>query len=122
MSAGVYDFIVEQGVPYAFQVQYKNPDGTGKNLTSWIASGQVKEKFNDCTALGDLDIDIVEPLVGVMLVTVPKEITEVLKIKGNRYSDYIKLVYDIKLWPASDITDIRRLLNGTISVSPEVTR
>ena len=122
MSAGVYDFIVEQGVPFTFQVQYQNPDGSGKNLTSWVVKGQVKEKVNDCVALGDLNIEITEPLEGIISVTVPKEITEKIKIKGTKYDDYGSMVYDIKLWPVSDLTDIRRLLNGIIKVSPQVTK
>lgn len=122
MSAGVYDFIIEQGVPYTFQVQYKNPDNTGKNLTGWVAVGQIKQRVNDCEVLGDLEIDFIDPLNGVLLVTVPTSITDDLKIKGTKYSDYGTLVYDIKVWPIADRDDVRRLLNGVIKVSPEVTR
>ncbi len=122
MSAGVYDFKIEQGVPFTFQVQYQNPDGSGKNITSWVVVGSVKEKVNDCNVLGELDIEITEPLTGILTVTVPKEIGEKVKVRGTKYSDYGTLVYDIKLWPLSDLTDIRRLLNGVISVSPQVTK
>jgi hypothetical protein len=122
MAAGVYDFIVEQGIPYTFQAQYKNPDGTPKNLTGWITKGRVKEKINDCNILGELVIDILEPLQGVLGITVPKEIHQNIKIKGTRFNDYGFLVYDITLWPSSDPSDIRRLLNGTIRVSPGVTK
>lgn len=120
MAAGVYDFIVEQGIPFTFQVVYKNPDGTAKNLTNWVVEGKVKQKINDCTALGSLDIEITSPLEGLLTITVPKEIHQNLKIKGTKHTDYAFLVYDIKLWPVTNTEDIRRLLNGTIRVSPGV--
>lgn len=122
MSAGVYDFIIEQGVPYTFQVQYQNPDGTGKDLTGWIVKGQVKEKINDCNILCDLEIEITEPIEGILTVTVPVKATENIKIRASNFDDYAKVVYDIKLWPEIDVNDIRRLLNGIIKVSPEVTK
>lgn len=122
MAAGVYDFTVEQGVPFVFQVQYQNPDKTGKDLNNWTAVGQVKQKINDCEPLGFLDIEFTQPSEGILTVTVSKEITEDLRIKGTKYTDYGTLVYDIKLWPNNDPEDARRLLNGLIKVSPEVTK
>lgn len=122
MSAGVYDFTIEQGVPYTFQVQYQNPDGTPKNLTSWIVLGQVKEKVNDCVPLAELETEIINPIEGLITVTVTAETTRNIKIRGSKYNDFGSLVYDIKLWPVNNLNDVRRLLNGVIKVSPEVTK
>lgn len=122
MAAGVYDFTVEQGVSETFQAQYQNPDGSGKNLTGWVAKGTVKAKINDCEPLGELEIDILEPESGTLGITLPKSIIAKVKVKGTKHTDFALLVYDIKLWPANDPDNPIRLLNGVIKVSPEVTK
>lgn len=121
MSAGVYDFTIEQGVPYTFQIHYQNPDKSPKNLTGWTGKGQIKTSISDCEPLGEFLIEFTEPEIGKLKLTVPTSVTDKVKIKGTRYTDYSLLVYDVKIWLPSNPNEIVRLLNGVIKVSPAVT-
>lgn len=122
MAAGIYDFIVEQGIPFTFDIQYQNPDGSGKNLIGWLAKGQIKEKLADCEPLGEFEIEITNPAIGQLRVTLPKTVTENLEFKANKHTDFCSLVYDIVVWSSTNPKDVKRLLNGIIRVSPQVTK
>lgn len=124
MPAGVHNFIVEQGVGYEFTVQYRQGDGDYKDLTDYSARGHIKEKMSACDVLAEFDIEIIEPLEGTLKVSLsPSDLTHV-KVKGNRHDSYMECVYDIELYKQEDGEDVEviRLLNGTVKISPEVTK
>ena len=44
MSAGKYDFTIEQGATFSLQVTWKDSTGTPINLTGYTISGKLKRK------------------------------------------------------------------------------
>lgn len=119
MAAGVYDFNAEQGVGKSFTIEYKNDVGEAKDLTGWEGRGHIKLRMSDCEPAAELIIEITEPLEGKLKVSLEPDTLSGINVTGTRYDDYTKTVYDIELFKDSEVI---RLLNGVISISPEVTK
>lgn len=120
MAAGVYNFKVEQGVEYAFSVVYKNKEGVPIDLTGYSGYGNIKLKMSDTSPVASFVISI-DPLIGKASVSLPFNALNNITFKGNKFNDYVEVVYDIILKKSNADPKPIRLLNGTIQVSPKVT-
>lgn len=121
MPAGVYNFNVEQGVGMHFTVEYRDGSGAPKDLTDWFARGQIKSRMSDCDPIAEFVIEFTDRAEGKLKVGLPPDALTDVKIKGNRYDSFLEAVYDIELYKADD-DEVIRLLNGTVKISPEVTK
>lgn len=121
MPAGVYNFTAEQGVGMSFTVEYRDGAGAPKDLTNWFARGHIKERMGDCDPIAELDIEFTDRLGGKIEVSLAPDALANVKIKGNRYDNFLEAVYDIELYTADDV-EVIRILNGTVKISPEVTK
>jgi hypothetical protein len=112
-TAGVYNFTLDQGSVFYINLVYNNPDGTPINLTGMTAKMQLARSF---TTVKDLTLSspsngiVITPLTGNIAVTITDEQTALL---GSGF-----YVYDLELDNAGVID---RIIQGTITVSPQVT-
>ena len=112
--AGIYNFTLDQGSTWTLQVVYKDSNGVAVNLTGYTAEMQVRRKFDSDTPVLTLStsnggITIVGATGTLNLVATDEQAA----ITPGLY------VYDLEL----SIGGVRtRLIQGTVTVSGEVTR
>ena len=122
MAAGVYNLDVEQGASKAFSITYKDSLDAPIDLTGYSGRGYIKLKANDSVPLAEFEISIPSPVTGVVEIVLKADaLSGNANVKGSKYSEKTIAVYDIELYTAND-EEVIRLLNGTCSISPEVTR
>lgn len=118
MSAGLWDFVIEQGATFTRTIQWEDEDGP-VDPTGWTVAMQIR------TLSGTLLVDLssVDPPGGIELdsvakraiVTIPATVTALLNFKGARHD--VLLVH-----PDGPQVDAIRLLEGEVDVSGAVTR
>jgi hypothetical protein len=118
MTAGVWSITIEQGSVFNLHLKYKDNLGVVIDLTGYTARMQVRKsvKSNDIllaltTENGGITIG---GSAGTINIKAIAEHTALLTIKSG--------VYDLELIPPSGEDDVFRLLQGSVTVSPEVTR
>jgi hypothetical protein len=128
MAAGNYSFTIEQGTTVNFEVQYTDSGSNPINLTGYSGKMQIKSNFaddnpttyatlssslaSDCTGLNFNGSTGTKPLtsgsIGVYISAV-----------SSSAFNFAKAKYDLEITSGSVVT---RLLQGTVSLSKEVTR
>ncbi len=116
MSAGSYDLYIEQGATLSLPIVWKDSDGNVVNITGYTARMQVRQTVPATTILlsattenGKLVIDGSNGKVTILLSAA--DTTAITWLTG---------VYDLELISGSGV--VTRLLEGSVSVSREVTR
>ena len=115
--AVTYNTIIDQGADWFINFTYKNPNGTPINLTGYSAALQVRTSPLAKTAVLTLtspsDGIIITALTG--LIEVHATAAQTAAITNGKYA------YDIEITaPTTNV--VTRLVQGTIEVSPQVTR
>lgn len=116
MTAGIYNATIDQGATWSVTVTYEDPSGTPVNLTGYTAAMQVRQQYSSETA--DLTLTTsnggiaITGATGVVVVTMTDEQTGAL--------DEGYYVYDLELTSAGG--QVIRLIQGQLTVAPEVTR
>lgn len=116
MAAGRYDFTLEQGTTFRRTFRWRQPDGvTPKDLTGWTAKMQIRPKPGQPEAL-TLSTDApggitINGAAGEVTVTILPAQSSAITIRRG--------VYDLEL--TSPGGEVFRLIEGTVTVSPEVT-
>lgn len=122
MSAGKYDFTIEQGATFSLQVTWKDSTGTPINLTGYTISGKLKKKVTDSASLASFTCTPANQGTspGVFTISLSATTTSSLPVFKGVTSDKEKFtcVYDIQAQTGSTVY---RLLEGVASVSPRVT-
>ena len=114
MTAGIYNFTLDQGSVFYINLQYKDPDGNPINLTGQTARMQLRRQYGYPVVL-TLTTDpgdgiVITGATGNIAITITDERTEILE--SGFY------VYDLEL---NNAGVINRLIQGTLTVSPQVT-
>ena len=114
MSAGIYNFVLDQGSTWNLNIVYKDPSGTPINLTGYTAEMQIRETPSNNSVLtlstGGNGI-VITGSTGNIALTATDEQTGA--IDSGMY------VYDLEL----NIAGVRtRLIQGSVTVSAEVTQ
>jgi hypothetical protein len=110
MMAGYHVFTIDQGATWSREVTW-----TGQNITGYTVRMQLRRKVTDESAIIELSttngkIALTSPSTG--MVTLNLTATETAALSGE-------YVYDLEFVNGAVVT---RLLEGRVSVSPEVTR
>lgn len=115
MSAGAYNFVIEQGATFDRLFTYK-ADGTNPtNLTGYTARMQIRVTHDAPVAILSLTSPTNITLggaAGTLRVVITDEVTAALA--AGSY------VYDLEIEDAAGA--VTRLLKGEVEVDPEVTR
>ena len=112
MSAGNYNLVVDQGADFASTLHLKE-NGQAKNLSDYSARAQMRSKKSSGTVAGTFTCAVVDATNGKITMKMPNVTTKNLS-PGVYY-------YDLELYTASD-ANVTRLLEGTATVTAEVTR
>lgn len=128
MSAGIYNFTIEQGTTVVKQFTYKDASGNPVDLSGYSASMQIRSAYTSSgdpissftgssAASGSEGLSIITSGTGSTKGTVE------LRINATTTSNYTftSAVYDLEIKKTLDGT-VSRLLQGSIALSPEVTK
>lgn len=119
MAAGVLDLYIEQGATFTRTITLESAPATPIDLTGYTARGKIKTGATATTSVADFVCTISAPLTGVIIVSLTSTITAGIPTTGDKYSSLAKYYYDIEIESGGVVT---RILNGQVTVSPEVTK
>lgn len=112
MSAGKYNITIEQGADFALSFTLKE-DGSAKDLSSYSARAQMRTKKSSTDIAATFTCTVTNASEGKFTMKLSNATTKDLSA-GTYF-------YDIELFTASD-ANVTRLLEGTATVTAEVTR
>ena len=116
MPATTYNLTIEQGIPFEQEFLVKNPDDSPKDLTGFTARMQFRTTHSsNNVALSATTVNakiVINPITSTCKIILSEADTTNLT-----YSQY---VYDLELVDASNKP--LRLIEGTVTIKPEVTR
>jgi hypothetical protein len=119
--AAEYNFDYNQGTTLTFLVTYQDDQENPIDLTDYQFRGQIRLRMRDTTPAGEFVITGEDLENGLVRVTLqPQSLIGVQLTNPETFRSRTSMVYDIEM--ESPLGDITRLLNGTVRVSPEVTR
>ena len=116
-SAGTWDFTIEQGVDFIRIVQYCDADTNGVDITSWTIRMQLRKRKSDSSTLLDISttegsITFTDATNGYFKIHITAATTAAL--------DFSSAYYDLEL--VDTVSVVRRILQGKVKLSKEVTR
>ena len=127
MSAGIYNFTIEQGTTVVKQFTYKDSTGAAVDLSGYSASMQIRETYTSSAPIstfsGSASASGSEGLSIITSAGTSTKGTIELRIEAVTTTAYTftSAVYDLEITRNSDST-VSRLLQGSIALSPEVTK
>lgn len=113
--SGRYDLLIEQGATFSVTLTW-SVDGSPVDLTSFDAHAQVRSMVTSSAALVDLTVGdgiTLGGAAGTIILRIPADDTAALPAPFQG-------VWDLEL--TSDVQVVTRLLEGGVTVTPEVTR
>ena len=111
MSAGTYNFILEQGATFNRILTLKENSGI-MNLTGYSVASKMRSTHDSSTVVGTFTCTVSNATGGQITMTMTNSTTGA--IEEGIY------VYDIEI--ASGVGVVTRIMEGTVTVNPEVTR
>ncbi len=119
--AGRYDLTVEQGATFTKTMYLKDSTGAVINLSAYSGRGQIRKYHRS----DDIQVSFVVTITGAtgkVVISLTAAQTAAL-VAGEDTADVrSKYVYDIELYDTVTQIIVRRILEGDVYVSPEVTR
>ena len=116
MAAGTLDFAIEQGATFSLILTWRI-DGTAVNLTGYTARLQARVDVEDTEVVLSLTTDTGGGIAlggAAGTITLTRSAAQTAAIAAGDY------VYDLEL--AAGSGQVTRLVQGQLTVSPEVTR
>jgi len=107
--ATVKNIVIDQGTTFDFTIGLTNDDGSGKDLSNYTVRAQLRKSYysNTYTSFTTSKVDLEGEI------TISLTATQTSELKAGRY------VYDIEIEGNSETV---RVLEGIITITPEVTR
>jgi len=110
MAASKYDIVIEQGVTWALTTTLKKKNGLKMPLLGYVGRAQIRKSPTDPTIIAEFTVTI--PSEGVVVMSLTDEQTMALNFTYG--------VYDLILTSPEGATI--RILKGTVTFDPDVTR
>jgi hypothetical protein len=114
MTAGIYDFTLEQGATFSRTLTYKIDD-VAVNLTGYTARMKAKRRFDDVSPL----INLTTENGGITLGGSAGTITLTMSATDTAALSFDTAFYDLELVSGGGV--VTRLVRGTIALSKEAT-
>jgi hypothetical protein len=115
MTAKIYNITIEQGATFRLNLVWRNPDLTPKDLTGYTARMQVRRRHSDPDILLEFTTEngaiILGGAAGTISIVGLATLTDDVSVKQG--------VYDLELVNG---TDVDRIVEGSVEITPEVTR
>jgi hypothetical protein len=109
--ASVSNLAIDQGTTFSVTITVTDDTGSARNLTGYTANSQIRKSYS-ATANIAFAANIASPTDGTVTLDLSKATTA--NIKPGRY------VYDLIL--TSNIATVERIVEGIVTVYPNVTR
>jgi hypothetical protein len=116
MTAATNNFVIDQGANWFVTFVYKDAAGTPINLTGYTAGLQIRDTYADSTT----DLSLTSPSGGITITAATGTIAVTATAAQTGAIAAGNYVYDLEITSAGGI--VTRLVQGKISVSPQVTR
>ena len=112
--AAIANLNIDQGASFSSAVTVKNADGTGFNLTGYTAAAKMALGYNSTRTRTTMTTTIAgDPTTGVVTLSLTPTQTAALDAPA-RY------VFDVEITQTSS-GDVTRVIEGIISIRPQVT-
>lgn len=102
---------MDQGSDFTVTINYNDQDGLPKNLTGYSARSQMRKSYYSTSAT-NFTANISDPTNGEITLSLSSNVSA--NVKAGRY------VYDLEV--VSNANVVTRVVEGIITVMPEVTR
>jgi len=119
--AGRYDITIEQGATFSLPLVIKNSDGSYFNLTNYTPRGQIRKYIRSTTIIVSFNFTITDAINGAMIVSLTAIQTAAILAGETSTEAKSKYIYDIEIVHSSG-EPVKRILNGSVYVNPNVTR
>jgi len=116
MGAGTYNFTIEQGATFKRIMTWKDSNGNPISLVGYKGRMQIRQAKDSSNVIMTLDT---EDNGGMALGGVEGTITIEISASRTAGLDFRTAVYDLELEKDGEVV---RLLEGTVTLSKEVTR
>ena len=113
MAAGKYDFVIEQGATFSRVIDISD-------VVTSLAGAAAYLQVRPSVTSSQTYLDLSSPSSGLLIDTSLLTITISLSAAETLAQTWSTGVYDLEL--ATGAAEVTRLLEGTVTVSPEVTR
>lgn len=110
--ATVYNLAIDQGATFNTTIAVTDETGTARDITNFSARGQLRRSYFSSSNV-QFTANIDNPTTGEILLTLSASQTANLK--------YGRYVYDVELTSNAGVT-VERILEGIVTVYPEVTK
>ncbi len=119
MAAGKYSFSIEQGTSFLKTITVKQADGSPFNLTGYKVRMMARANYEDAQPM--ISLSTIEPPGGIVIndaaggqfqISMSATFTAGLK--------FSTVMYDLEI--ESGAGEVTRLLDGSVTLIPEVTR
>ena len=111
MSAGTYNFILEQGATFNRILTLKEDSGI-MNLTGYSVASLMRSTHDSSTVVGTFTCTVSNASAGQITMTMTASTTGAI--------EEAIYVYDIEI--TNSAGTVTRIMEGTVTVNPEVTR
>lgn len=111
-----YNITIEQGARWARSIVVDS-DGTPWNLTGYDARMQIRQRYTSSTA--EISLTVGD---GITITAAAGQIDLAIGATDTAAFDFLAGHYDLELIPPAGEDHVIRLLEGTVTVSREVTR
>jgi len=106
------ELTVDQGSTFESTIDLVSDDGAVINVAGYVFTGQLRKSYYSANATANLTLTILNAANGNVKVSISAANTA--NIKAGRY------LYDIKMRDTSNT--VTRLVEGVITITPQVTR
>lgn len=125
MPAANYNFFIEQGATFKTEMVFKDESGNLTDLTGFTYAGQIRSKYDSSSPVATFDITVANQTSdrGKIIIMLSSAATAAIPCSPSTNTDprpITRYVYDIECTKTDGTVD--RILQGVISVSPNVTR
>ena len=110
--ASIYNLAIDQGTTFSATIQVNDDTGSDRNLTGFTGRSQLRRSYSP-TSNVQFAVTIDNPSNGEVVISLTSAKTANLK--------YGRYVYDIELVETST-GNVERILEGIVTVYPEVTK
>jgi len=121
MTAGIHHFRIEQGTTWSRTLRLRQgTPAVAMDLTGYTVRSSIRKAAHSTASMADFTCTLTDPADGTFTLSLTAAQTSALPTEGGSWDEPSRYAYDVEIVaPDGNVT---RVLNGSIYVSPEVTR
>ena len=112
MSAGTYNLVIDQGSDFALDLVIKQ-SGSALNLSNYSGRAQLRTSVLASSVSATFTVSVTDAANGALKMQLPAATST-----GLAAGQY---VYDLEIFTSADAI-VKRIVGGTVTITPEVTR